>query len=724
MSLLTQAKKAFIRQRDESDCGVACLSSALLYFGGFESLERLREWSGTESDGTTVLGLFQAANRAGLEAEAFAGDMPSLRQTEGPVILHILTEDKRPHYVLCYGYQDDNFLISDPSSGVRQVPADELEERWVSKTLVTLSPGADFVTKERQTKEKVRWLKELLRDDYNILSTALVLGFFVSLLSLAVAVFSQKLLDQILPERQEIALKIGLALLFFLLLVKSGITYLRQFLLVRQSRDFNNRIIDRFFGSLLRLPKSFFDSRKTGDLVARINDASRIQQTLSYVTSTLLIDVLLILITLIFIFNYAFILGVVSLLNIPLLVFIIYRFHQPVLRSSRKVMESYAASESNFVDTITGIGAIKSGGTESFFGDQTNSFYRLLQDRIFGLGVVGMKFNFTTEVAATLIMIVTIGLSAFMVLGGDLQIGEMMATIQMTAMMLPSANRLALTNMQLQEARVAFDRLYEFTSLQPEQTLDKTGRGKDRLRINKLEIDHISFRYPGRPLLLSEVSLCLVKGQISALLGESGGGKTTLSQILQRFYTVEAGTIRVNDREWGEISTLEWRKTIGVVPQDIKIFNGSLLYNILLGRDQKRIESFLVEFAEAGLTRLFSGFSQGYGTLVGENGINLSEGQKQIVALARALYDQPQILLLDEPTAALDRETAKAVMKYLNQIREDVAILLITHSIPTARMADHIYVLENGKIGHSGSHEELIKTDNLYSGFWRETFLD
>lgn len=711
--------RAFVRQQDQSDCGVACLAALARYYGGRLSLERLRELSGTDKDGTSLLGLYQSAQQVGFSVEAFEGDVESLKALEQTSILHIVLPDQRQHYIIFYGFDGRHFIISDPERGILRWTPEELEERWASKALITLRPNDQFQKNDDQNREKWHWFRELIREDVNILGVSLVLGIFISILSLAVAVFSQKLIDEILPDKDLPKLQIGLALLAFLLFMKAGFGYIRQYFLIRQSKDFNNRIIRYFFGSLVYLSKSFFDNRKTGDLIARLNDTTRVQRALSYIASSLLIDLLLTIVSIIFIFNYSTWLGLLALINFPVLLLIVYFYHRPVLNANRIVMESYANNESHFVDTITGIGTIKANNRENFFSRITEQIYRLFQDHIFNLGVVGMRFTLATEITTTVVMVGVIALSSFMVLYDQLQLGEMMAVIQMNAMLLPSAGRLAMTNVQLQEARVAFERMYEFTSLRPEYLRQSDRQAIDIDRFEELNVDSLSFRYPGRPALLHAISFRIRKGEMVSILGESGCGKTTTLQILQRFYGYENGSIRVNGRSWEDIRTDSWRQLIGVVPQDIKIFNGTLLHNICLGTDPENVQEVITTLDQYGFTEFFNKLPQGYGTMLGENGINISEGQKQLVAFARVLHRRPQLLLLDEPTASLDRRTEAKILDLLEQLRQQAGILIITHSITVARKTDRIYVMDQGRIVAEGDHNELMKHTNLYSEFWR-----
>jgi len=711
-------EKYWIQQHDQSDCGVACLASIIRFFGGDSSLEKLREESGTTKSGTTLLGLFQSAPKFGLTAEAYEADIPNLKKQADPCILHIVKENHLQHYVVCYGFDGDVFLISDPAEGVMVWSGEKLESLWKSKALLLVKKGEDFVTKDDTKKEKWSWIKHLAEEDVPILGVAAAIGLFIAVLGLSTAIFTQKLIDEFLPDEDTLKLFVGLGLLTFLLLARNGLSWIRQLFLIRQSRDFNNRMIQSFYGSLLRLPIPFFHNRKTGDLIARMNDTRRLQSTITYLIGDVIIDVLLVIAATGFIMFYSVPLGLFILISLPVFFLLTWKFHIPIREGQKDVMKAHALNESNYVDTIQGIAAIKENNREPFFSNLTKQVYGHFQNTIFDLGNVGIRFSFWADTANVLFIVGVLGWGSVMVLNGDILLGALIAVVQMSGQMIPSANRLALTNLQLQEARVAFDRMYEFTSLEPEYPLNGQQKDSHEFTFNALSVRELSFRFPGRSQLLKGVSLNVKKGEMIGILGESGCGKTTLLHILKRFYQEESGEILVNEvQHLNQIPVPDWRCCIASVPQEIKIFNASLIQNICLNEisTPEEIEEVILFCREAGLEPLFESFPQGYATLLGEEGVNISGGQKQMVALARALYQKPQLLLLDEPTSAMDRETEKKVLHLLKKLRKEMAVIMVTHRVQSIKHADRIYILEKGEISTSGTPQSLMVADNLFS---------
>lgn len=258
--------------------------------------------------------------------------------------------------------------------------------------------------------------------------------------------------------------------------------------------------------------------------------------------------------------------------------------------------------------------------------------------------------------------------------------------------------------------------MYEFASMEKEQK-----GNKEILDFISLEIENLSFCFAGRSQLLKDINIKVNKNQCIAIVGESGSGKSTFGQILQKFYSFENGTIIVNNQtNLPDIETKSWRTILGVVQQEVTIFGGNVITNILLGQEDKP-ENIVKFCQDYSFETFINTLPQRYATILGEEGINLSGGQKQLIALMRALYKKPKVLLLDEFTSAMDRKTEKFVLDLLQQLKTSLSIIFISHRLHSLpKIADTIYVLEKGTITQSGSHQELIKSTNFYSQFWKD----
>lgn len=709
-------EKTHTLQLDQSDCGVACLMSLIKLNDGTNSIEKLRELSGTTKQGTTILGLYQVANQIGFTAEGCEADIQALIDHKQPVILHVVIENQLQHYVVCYEYDSEKgFLIGDPAKGIYYLTAQELDKIWVSKSCLTLEVNESFVKAETEKNSQKKWFLNLLKEDYKLLWISVLLGIFVAGLGLAMSLFSQKLIDDILPSNNIKKLVSGIGLLTVLLLAKVGISALREFFLLQQSKDFNNRINTNFFSSLLQLPKPFFDTRKIGELVARLNDTQRVQRVIKMLASSLVIDVLVSLISMVFLFMYSWKIGLISLLSLPIYFYIIFRSNKKIINSQKEVMQSYAFNESNYINTIQGIATIKNDNKQDVFNKTNEAVFANFQEKIFNLGKINIALSWQSGLASVFFLIGVLIYTSIQVFNKEIKLGELMAILGIVSSLMPSIANLALISIPINEAKIAFNRMYEFASIKKEKE-----EGLPISEINSIAIENLSFRFAGRSELFTNINLNIEKGKFTAIVGESGSGKSTLGQILQRFYNFENGSILLNNQhKLNEVELKSYRNLIGVIPQEITIFNGNVIDNILLGNTDtpENIIQFLTYF---GFDFYFNQLPQGLATILGEEGINLSGGQKQIIALARVLYKKPQFLILDEATSAMDRNTENFTMNLFEKIKPNCAIFFISHRLNSLKnIADVIYVLDNKTVSKSGNHNELMQTDNFYSEYWK-----
>jgi ATP-binding cassette subfamily B protein len=710
-------------QQDQSDCGVACLLSIIKYYGGNNSIESIRKLSGTNITGTTLLGLYQAANSLGFNAEGYEADMVALFKHPSPVILHVLNEEKLEHYVVCYGTKSNEkkelaFVIGDPSKGIIYLNEVELSYIWKSRICLTLEPNEHFILTSDIKSKKRAWIIQLIKEDYPFLGIALLLGIAIAILGIIMSLFSQRLIDDILPKKNFLKLNLGIDLVFMLLIIKEGLSVIRQYFLFSQSKNFNNRIIGNFYSKLLNLPKPFFDTRKIGELTARLTDTSRIQRVISQLAGNVVIDSLVTIVVLIVLFNYSWKIALASLLILPVYFILIYRFNKKIIDSQKTIMSSYAMSESNYISTLQGIEPIKNYNKQELFSTTNNLIYSKYQDAVFSFGKIQIKLGFIANSFGVIFLLGVLLYISHQVLANHLKIGELMAILGLCSTLLPSIANLALISIPINEAKIAFDRMFEFTGLTPE--LDK-----DAINLYKFEVlrlENVLFRFAGRSPLLIDISFEIKKGEVIAIMGENGCGKSTLTQIISKNYEVENGKMVINEGyQLQNISYESWRRIIGIVPQQPHIFNGTVIENICFedaAQNPEKVNQFLNEF---GFVDFIHSLAQSYMTIVGEEGINLSGGQKQMIALARALYHKPQLLILDEATASMDRKSEQFVLKLLSKIKNEMGIIFISHRLHVLKsFCDRIYIIENGTTLKNGTHETLLQSENIYSNYWND----
>ena len=715
-------RKIFLFQQDQSDCGIACLLMLIKYYNGENTLEYLRNKSGTNISGTTLLGLQQAATQAGFSAEGCEASIKELISHHEPCILHVIINNHLHHYIVCFGTKSEQreiqFIIGDPSKGVLYLSIQELEQIWQSKICLTLTPNIKFRNRLRIGTEKHIWFKKLIKNDIHLLAIASLIGIVTAILGISMAIFSQKLIDDILPHKNLIKLITGLFLVLFLLVSKEGLSVIRQYFMLQQGKQFNLRITEFFYRQLLQLPKSFFDTRKIGDLTARLNDTNRIQKVIAQIAGNVLIDILTTVVTLLFLFTYSWKIGLICITALPVYFVLIYSHNKKIANGQCGIMVDYALNQSNYISTLQGVEPIKNFNKQKSFVSQNNKVYKNYQDKIFWLGKIQLRLSFMANGFAVVFLIINLFATSYWVFQGNFKTGQLMAVLGLTNSLLPSIANLALITIPISEAKIAFDRMFEFTCIETEDE----NLGNDLELFQSLTINNLSFRFAGNCQFLRNISFNVKSSEMIAIMGENGSGKSTFSQILQKYYEPENGEIIVNDSiNLKEISFNSWRKIIGVIPQNIHIFNGTVLENIAFEdavMNPQKVINFLHEY---GFTTLIDVLPQSIRTLVGEEGINLSGGQKQIIAVARALYHKPSLLILDEATSAMDRQSEQFVLNLLRKLRKDIGIIFITHRLHILKnLCDHIYILENNTIATHGNHFQLLQEENLYSEYWRD----
>jgi ABC-type bacteriocin/lantibiotic exporter with double-glycine peptidase domain len=722
LNKVTRIKKSCQLQHDISDCGAACLVSIIKYYGGDSTIEKIRKLSGTTQSGTSMLGLYQAANQSGMDATGYEGTIQDIKGFANVLILHVSSEEGMEHYVLSFGFGQEKFVIWDPAKGLAFITETELEKIWKSKKCLGLVPNNSFKTEEKSRNKKRKWLIKEIKPEKDILITSIVIGILISVLGMAMAVYSQKLLDQIIPSREINVLILSSVLVLALLSGRIILTGIRQFLLLTQGKVFNIRIVNDFYSALLFLPKPFFDNRKTGDFVARLNDTLRIQRVIAEIVGSYIIDILILGITIVMLFYYSSVSAILSLLILPLFFLIVYRWNRKIITAQHSVMAGYAINESNFINSLRGITEIKSMNWQNDFSNKNKTIYTDFQERAFLLGKIKVKLGLLTGLAGTFYIIIVLFYSSSQVMGSKMTQGELMAILSLSSTLLPSVLNLALIGIPLSEAKVALNRMFEFTQIEPEEFGGNNNEAE--LNINQLKLENISFRFPGQKLLLDKIDMKIEKGKLVSIVGESGCGKSTLASIVLRFLTTEGGKIILNDTiDSNTVDIKKWRAKVGIIPQEIHIFNGTILQNLLTEFSESRVTEMINTIRSFGLSNFIESFSSGLLTLVGEEGINLSGGQKQLLAFIRVLINRPDILVIDEGTSNMDRGTESMIMSLIARLKPEMGILLISHRINMIKnLSDYIYVIEDRVIKTRGTHSELMKHDNLYKRFWDDFY--
>jgi len=676
---ISKIKKIITIQSNKNDCGIAALQTIIRWHGGEIDHEDIRIASGTQTFGTTLLGLYQAAMEFGFSAEGVELDKDFLFKQTDPCILHVVNPQNLLHYIVYFGMDKETkkLLIFDPTKGLEFLCESELDRIWKRKVALLLKPNDAFAKSKPRNDAKIQWLLIQIRKDQTLIISTIVLGAAISLLGLSTAIYSQKLVDDYLPKKDVFSVILGIGLLGLILGIRAILSYLRQIFIFTQSKKLNIRVISSFFYELLKLPKRFFDSRSTGDMIARLNDSQRIQQAITFIFGNAVIDILTITASLFLLCYYNWQIGLLAFTFVTLILIIFYKNRQRLQNNQREVMANYGITEANYIDTIQGIATIKQNAAIQLFHNVSKFTYERYQEKLFILNKVGSKLYFIVDVVTVSLTLTVLAMVSSLVLNGLISIGEVMAIISTIGMLVPATNRLSQMLIQVQEARTAFNRIYDLTRREHLIPIETTS-DKSLHEFLSLTFKNVSFRFNGQKKLIHNLSFSINKGDTICIKGPSGAGKSTVFQLILRYYKPNGGEIYLNNISYESLNEDMINKYISIVPQEIKIFNGSVLFNITL--QQNISHSELNKFNEKyEINRFAKVFPFGYETVLGENGINLSGGQKQLLGFLRALYKNPSLLLLDEATSAMDLHMEKMIFDLLSDIHESIAVIWVNH---------------------------------------------
>jgi ATP-binding cassette subfamily B protein len=537
-------------------------------------------------------------------------------------------------------------------------------------------------------------------------------------LGLATSYFIQHLVDSVLVRHEGRllnALGIGMVLV---VCFRTLFGMLRQYLVACVGRKVTLTLIAGYARHLLELPLPFFEMRRIGEILSRLNDTTKVREAISGTTLTAVVDGTLVAFLLVTLWLYDGPLALVATAFVPLLVLSAMGHHPAARRRSRAAMEEAAQLSAHFVEDMAGVETVKAFCAERRRIEEGERRLVSLVQTLFALEKLGISMNALGTLVTALAGIVVLWYGGHRVIEGALTIGQLMFFYSLLGNLLGPLERLASVNVKLQEALMAVDRLYQILDLEAERCEDHRKATFQGVH-NTLEFQDVSFHYGCRANVLEHVSLCIPAGKTVAIIGESGAGKSTLLKLLMGFHTPTAGRILLDGMDMRDFALTSLRSRIGLVAQEPFIFNDTLRENIALGRREATLEEVSAAARAAGLEAFITQLPERYETRIGERGANLSGGQRQRLAIARALVCQPEILIFDEATSHLDTATERAIQHSLATVLAGKTVILVAHRLSTVKAADCIYVLQRGRVVQAGTHQELLAQDGMYRTLWR-----
>ncbi len=701
----------FIRQHDETACGSTCLMMIARFYGKNFSSSRVRDLAHVDISGSSLANLAGAAEQLGFATRGVRLGYDDLAAAPLPAVVHW----QGCHFVVVYRMTDQWVWVADPALGLRKYSRAHFEKNWTGIALL-LEPTPVFGT-QPEDKTTFRNFLPFIAPYRGLLLEILLASILLNLFGLATPIFTQNIVDHVLTHNNVSMLNLMFAGMLLVVVFQALVGTLRQYLIVHVSLHIDLRMLVSFYKHLLALPLGYFKARRIGDFISRFGENQKIRDFMTHTALTLVLDAVLVVLYLTLMFYYNPRMAGLTCVFIPIFVAVTLGF-TPVLR--RLNVDAFAArtdAESLLIESINGIDTVKAMNVEYPTRWKWENKFIHAMSIDFRLFHTGIGFYNLASFVGALSSAVLLWYGARQVIALRMSVGELMAFMALLGSVLTPINRILNAWDDIQQTLVSVDRLNDVLNARTEFPAGGAAEGiLLREPRGELVFKDVYFRYGGEddPYILSQLNLRVPAGQVLALVGRSGSGKTTLATLVARLYDPTDGQVLLDGCDLRNLNLTQLRRLIGYVPQDSYLFNGTISENIALGDPDLNSELVMRAAQLANAHDFINGLPLGYQTKIGESGLRLSGGQKQRICIARALYRDPQIIILDEATSSLDTESEQALQKSMGTILKNRTALVIAHRLSTIRNADHIVVLDNGTIVEQGTHADLMRSRGLY----------
>ncbi|PLB86551.1 ABC transporter ATP-binding protein [Dysgonamonadaceae bacterium] len=717
----------FIKQPDAMDCGPACLCMIAEHYGKRYALEHLRDNCFIGRDGVSMLGISKAAEKIGFHT---VGGKLTFDKLAEKALLPCIVHWNQDHFLVVYdikkkrkGYE---VYVADPGKGLITYTQEEFCNHWISTqtggeekgVALLLEPTQLFYEQEGDqlhSKNRVKFLGSYLLK-YKRFFGQLILGLFIgSILQLIFPFLTQAIVDTGISGKDIHFIWLVLIAEMMLLFSRTAIDFIRRKILLHISTRINVSLISDFFIKLMKLPMKFFDTKLTGDLLQRIEDHRRIENFLTNQTISVIFSVFTFVIFSIVLFIY----------NVPIfLIFIIgsilYGAWIMIFLKKRrlldyKMFEQQGINRNVVYQLITGMQEIKLQGCEQ----RKRWEWEDVQADLFDVNMQSLNLRQNQEAGGIFInelknMLVTV-LAATAVINGNLTLGMMLSVQYIIGQLNSPVEQIMGFIYQWQDVSISLDRMNEIHTQQNEEDENRhiatLSDGDCGIRIQNL-----CFKYDGaRPdYVLNNINLTIPQNKVTAIVGASGSGKTTLIKLLLGFYNPNEGNIYVGKDNLSEFSLSWWRSQCGAVMQEGYLFSDTIARNIAVSDDEIDLKRLRHAARIANIADYIEELPLGYNTKIGQDGQGISQGQRQRILIARVVYKNPRIVLLDEATNSLDANNEKAIVENLSGFYKGKTVVVVAHRLSTVKNADQIVVLDGGRIVETGSHTDLTRGKGKY----------
>jgi ATP-binding cassette subfamily C protein len=697
-----------VLQLAESDCGAACFATIAKHYGRTLAISHLRELVGTGQQGTSLLGLKRGAEALGFNVQGVKASPEILEQIDAvplPAIIHW----RGYHWVVLYGRQGKKYVIADPAVGIRYLSRHQLTEGWQNYIMLLLE--ADPVRLAEQPDDPVNNLGRFLQRIWPyrvILSEALLLNLFLGLITLAFPFLIQILTDDVLVRGDTKLLNGVVIAIVVMSLIGSGLRLVQSNLIAHFAQRLELGLILEFIRAILRLPLTYYETHRSGEIISRLRDIQRIRNIISQLLVTFPSEFFIAVASLGFLLFYSWKLmllaaSIAAVMTLSTIVFL------PTLRQkTRTVLAEDGENQAILVETFKGGLTLKTTSAapqlweqlQSRSGRVANLTFRTIQiivinrtfsDVVSNLGSVGMLWE-----------------GSQLVMAKEISIGQLVASYTLAQNVIRLMTDLIIIINELIWIKAAAERLTEVTDAKPETQPGDVKKPFAKISDNAdIICTNLNFNYPGQVDLLEDFSLTIPGGKVVALIGESGCGKSTLAKLIAGLYPLESGNIRLGIYNNQDLALDCLRQQIILIPQEPHFWSRSILANFRLGSPHITFEEIVKACQLAKIDDFISKLPDKYQTVLGEFGASISGGQRQRLAIARAIVTDPPVLILDESTANLDPVSETQVLDGLLSHRQGKTTILISHRPRVINRADWIVLLEQGKLKMQGTLEDM-----------------
>ena len=714
------------RQHDCMQCGIACLQMICNYYGKEYSLDSLSKICFATTEGVSMLGISETATSLGFHVVNVKCTVKTLTEVSLPSILHW----NQNHFVVLYRVKNEKkFYIADPGKGLVTYSLEEFKKHWIS----TNSNGQDkgiamflettptFFTHQMEDKKKISGKRSFhflfgYVKKYRKYFGQVILGLIVGSLSQLVLPFLTQSIVDVGIKNQDIGF-VWLILLGQLMLTisRTAIDFIRRWLLLHISLRINISLVSDFFIKLLKLPMSYFDTKLMGDLMQRMNDHSRVNNFLTQQTLNITFAMLTFVVFSVVLFFYNKLVFAIFLLGS-----ILYGVWMTLFLKQRKLLdyelfEQQAINNNKTYEFITTIQESKLQDCEQ----RRRWEWEDTQAELFGVQMKSLKLQQTQEAGSIFInevknIIITV-VAATAVIHGQMTLGMMLAVQYIIGQLNSPVEQLMNFFYFLQDVKISLERINEIHQMDDEN-------GKEGLltsiedKNEGIDIKNIMFKYDPHALrkTIDDVNIHIPQGKVTAIVGASGSGKTTLIRLMLGYYPVLEGTINIGNTDINKLNKKWWRRQCGVVMQDGVIFSESIARNIAVDDGDIDKERLLKAAEIACIKDYIMALPLKFNTKIGRDGVGLSQGQKQRILIARAVYKNPDYIFLDEATNSLDANNERSIVENLDMFYKGKTVVIVAHRLSTVKNADQIVVIDHGKVVEEGNHESLTAKRGAY----------